>query len=77
MQQLCSSNIEVTGHAAGVIANLAACNQAVYHDSLAKAGALQLLVDLLKCSLAEQAAALGALRNLTSNMKWQVSFLAW
>lgn len=73
---LCSSNSDTTGHAAGVVANLAACNQGPYHDGLSKAGAMLLLIDLLKCSLVEQAASLGALRNLTSNMKWQVCPLA-
>ena len=42
------------------------------HDALQQAGALAPLVELLKCSLDEQAAALGALRNLTSDTLWQV-----
>ena len=73
MQQLCSPEVHIAIHAAGIVANLAACNQAVYHDSLERNGALAPLMQLLKCPPPEQAAALSALRNLTANMKWQVS----
>ena len=72
VQQLCSLSVQTACHAACVVANLAACNQAHFHDALLEAGALMPLVELLKCSLDEQSAALGALRNLTSDTLWQV-----
>lgn len=72
VQQLCSLDVQTACHAAAVVANLAACNQVQFHDSLQQAGALAPLVELLKCSLDEQSAALGALRNLTSDTLWQV-----
>ena len=73
VQQLSSPEGHIAIHAAGIVANLAACNQAAYHDSLERSGALAPLLQLLKCPPPEQAAALSALRNLTANMKWQVS----
>ena len=73
VQQLCSLSVQTSCHAACVVANLAACNQAHFHDALMEAGALSPLWELLKCSLEEQSAALGALRNLTSDTIWQVS----
>ncbi len=76
VQQLCSLDVQTACHAACVVANLAACNQVHFHDSLQQAGALAPLVELLKCSLDEQSAALGALRNLTSDTLWQVPTLA-
>jgi len=72
VQQVCSLDVQTACHAACVVANLAACNQVHFHDSLQQAGALAPLVELLKCSLDEQSAALGALRNLTSDTLWQV-----
>ncbi len=72
VQQLCSLDVQTACHAACVVANLAACNQVHFHDSLQQAGALAPLVELLKCSLDEQSAALGALRNLSSDTLWQV-----
>ena len=72
VQQLCSLDVQAACHAACVVANLAACNQVHLHDALQQAGALAPVVELLKCSLDEQAAALGALRNLTSDTLWQV-----
>jgi hypothetical protein len=72
VQQLCSLEVQTACHAACVAANLAACNQQ-YHIMLKEAGAMAPLVELLKCSLDEQSASLGALRNLTSDTLWQVS----
>ena len=72
VQQLCSLEVPTACHAACVVANMAACGQAHYHDALLEVGALMPLVELLKCSLDEQSAALGALRNLTADTIWQV-----
>lgn len=72
VQQLASLKVQTACHAACVVANLAACNQAHFHDALLEAGALTPLVELMKCSPEEQGAALGALRNLTSDTFWQV-----
>ena len=72
VQQLCSLAVLTVCHACCVVANLAACNQVHFHDALMEGGALSPLVELLRCSLDEQAAALGALRNLTSDPVWQV-----
>ena len=72
VQQLGSLSVQTACHAACVVANLAACNQAHFHDALLEAEALAPLIELLKCSLEEQSAALGALRNLTSDTIWQV-----
>ena len=56
-----------------MLANLAACNLSTYHDAIAAAGALEPLIALLRRNSAEeQSAALGAIRNLTSDIKWQV-----
>ena len=73
VQQLCSHSLHNAWHAACVLANLAACNLSTYHDAIANAGALEPLLALLKGTKEEQSAALGALRNLTSDIKWQVS----
>lgn len=72
IQQLCSLSVATVCHASCVVANLAACDRAHFNIALLKGGALSPLVKLLSRSLDEQAAALGALRNLTSDPVWQV-----
>lgn len=72
IQQLCSQSLHAATHAGCVLANMAACNLAAYHHAIAGAGALLPLVALLKQSPEEQSAALMAIRNLSSDVQWQV-----
>ena len=70
---MCSDHLHAVWQAGCVLANLAACNLSTYHDAIAAAGALESLIALLRRKSAEeQSAALGAIRNLTSDIKWQV-----